>query len=230
MKTLLGIVLTIAVSGLGYGVAKYQHSLRDVPKKASTEGTHLGSLGAGSRSIVRNEPASLPALSQSAASSELARLRRDVAYLRAEMRALRDQRADEDDSRARPDPSDPELEARLREEHREYLTDLAENFPNESVDRSWSSTTYDAIVDALESSGLKGSTDGVECRSQTCRVEVATPTREDFYSMSMFVLEVAQALPKVDYDHVDDGEGNRRTIMYMSRFDDPPEEMGDPIQ
>jgi len=220
MKISLPLSISVAVVGLVCGVAWLRDSREGAPNRASASNVRSDGHGFERTSNVRQDPAT--PFARSSEASELANLRRELAQLKAEMKVLRGQSL-EPDPGDQPDPA--EEEARLRKERREYLQDLAENFPNELVDRGWASETQDVIADALESNGLGASALGVECRSETCRVEVAIGSPQDVHAMSMFVLGVGQALPKVDYDQTDDGEGNRRTVMYMSRYDNPPEDV-----
>jgi hypothetical protein len=101
------------------------------------------------------------------------------------------------------------------------MENVKKSFLNESRDASWSSATHDAILDALDGNKLRDALASVECRSQTCRVEIADKGNETSMKMPLVALKLARALPKVEYDLVDDGGGHQSTVLYMSRYDDP---------
>jgi hypothetical protein len=64
---------------------------------------------------------------------------------------------------------------------------------------------------------------GLECRSQTCRVELADDdTGELTKVMPLFLEQLGQTLPSATANYVDDGHGGKIMILYMSREANAP--------
>ncbi|MBN1609393.1 MAG: hypothetical protein JW940_22370 [Polyangiaceae bacterium] len=213
MKVLPVIALAVAAAGFAYAAFQLHQPARTTPAQARAANGHARTDDAEPRA---RRPDDLAAFAE---------LRQHVANLSAEVAALRAQKSAREsdpqlDSGAPPDPTDPETEAKFREERRVYMENVKQDFFDEPRDANWSSATYNAILEALEANELRDAASSIECRSQTCRVEIADNGPETGQRMPLAVLKLGQTLPKIEYDHVDDGNGHRRTVLYMSRYDD----------
>jgi hypothetical protein len=175
-----------------------------------------------------------------APAGELTQLRRDRARLGPQVRAQADdpwasqddvpstRGAAENQAPLVPGPADVR-EARAEEErlHRQYIARVEAAFRVEATDPQWSSATSSAIRGAATGDdSLRASLRGVECRSQTCRVEIADDGSGGLdKALPMFVHQLAQQLPSVTADRVDDGRGAASMVLYMSASEaeaDPP--------
>lgn len=125
-----------------------------------------------------------------------------------------------------PGPADLR-EARAEEErqHREYVARVEAAFRSETTDPQWSSATSSAIqAVASGDSGLRGSMRALECRSHTCRVEIADDGSGTLdRALPMFVHQLAPQLPSVTADRNDDGRGTASMILYLSASEAEPE-------
>jgi hypothetical protein len=206
MRVSLAVALALAAAGIGYAVL---HSYRlNRPAAAKTEAA----------SAHAKARAPVPHASPPNESAELAELRRTVARLGDEVAVMRAQASrGHVESGEPPDPMDPETEATLREERRAHIADLEANFVAEPRDSSWSSATYNAIVEALNANELRDAARSIECRSQTCRVEIVDKGPDTNGMIMRATRQLGQTLPTVEWDHVDDGNGRRSKVLYLSR-------------
>jgi hypothetical protein len=167
---------------------------------------------------------------------ELTALRAEVALLRGEVSAANRQlhklgrlawdmppRREEDPAQdTRPDPAtraDAELEGQSRMEKLEVT------FRHEPADFGWSFEAEEAVQEALaRDDTVQHRLLGLECRSYTCRMELADDdTGALAHFLPEFLLQLAQTLPSGTAHHVDDGNGGKVMILYLSReVDEPP--------
>jgi hypothetical protein len=199
-----GIVATaVAATGIGYAV----HAYRPSPAPAKAHAASESEMGALERPAERPND-----------SAELAELRHQVAKLGAQVEALR---APAPPAAVKPeeapDPTDPQAEARVREERRAHIADLEAQFVAEPRDAGWSSTTHHAIVEALDANELRDAAASMDCRTHTCRVEVADRGPETNGMLLRAARQVGSTLPTVEWDHVDHGNGRRSKVLYLSR-------------
>jgi hypothetical protein len=171
---------------------------------------------------------------------EMAALRKEVTHLRAEVSALRQQwRAQgsrqvvvtgEGEEAPPHNPRiDPAAQAEAQRRRQEQMAVLEAAFRQESADYQWSSQTAMVVQEALTSNETAQTVvRNVECRSRTCRVEVVNDgpgIPADF--MPMFAMQVASVLPSITANHVEDANGVKTTILYLSRdVAEPPDEGG----
>jgi hypothetical protein len=183
-----------------------------------------------------------PAIRQPSGPSagDLAQLRQDVTRLEQQVRAQADDpwaSPDDVSSTVTPGagpahaplvPGPAELrEARAEEDrlHREYIARIDAAFRAEATDPQWSSTTSSAIRGIVAGDeSLRSSLRGVDCKSHTCRVEIADDGSGALdKALPMFVHQLAPHLPSVAADRVDDGRGAASMVLYMSAAEaDPP--------
>jgi hypothetical protein len=171
---------------------------------------------------------------------ELTHLRAEVSVLRAEVSTLRQQwraqgprqaaATDEEEATSYNLPTDPVVQAEENRRRQEHMAALEAAFRQEPVDHRWSSQTELAVQEALVSNeAAQTMVRNVECRSRTCRLEVIDDGGDipavDF--MSTFAMQVGPILPSIAVNHVEDANGVKTMILYLSRdVDEPPHEGG----
>jgi hypothetical protein len=127
------------------------------------------------------------------------------------------------------DPStaaDVRTDAEARVEHdrkrKEYMAGVAAAFRTEPMDPRWSSVTSFAIQTALAVTDhdLQTLARAVECRSRTCRVEMADdPSGKLAKLLPVFVQHVGQELLSSVVERIEDARG-ATMVIYLSRRDD----------
>lgn len=101
--------------------------------------------------------------------------------------------------------------------YRAYLAGLDAALRRESVDPEWAPSASAAIHDAIAADAeLASLARDVECRSRTCRVELADDTVALGTSLPRFLQQLGAALPGVAADHVDD-HGEATLVLFLSR-------------
>jgi hypothetical protein len=164
--------------------------------------------------------------------NETAALRAGVARLHAEVAALREQmaatqgsaRADADADDPGPAPRDPAEIAQRKREWHAHMADVASRFQREAMDPGWAPSTLSAVRSALSSNdAMRDKVRDVECRSQTCRVELADDGSAAMSKdLPLFVHQLAGVLPSVQADHVDEGDQRSALVLYMTRRERAP--------
>ena len=168
---------------------------------------------------------------KSEVNAKLAMLASEIAALQA---ALQEQKfknhihassEDETGRISRPDPTALADEKRKRKE----LMDVREaKFRQERPDRHWSLQASTKLQEVLDNdSTLRDAVQSIDCRSMTCRVEIAdTQQINTSRSVHGLLLKVAGSLPQVTFNQIDDGNGGSTLVMYMSReaTQPPPQE------
>lgn len=161
-----------------------------------------------------------PATAPAAESAQVGELRQELFRLRHEVASheMRLAAADPANAKAAPDNS-PEARAEAERKHKDYVAGIDAGFRKEARDPQWSAATTSTIQTALAADdGLRASTRGVECRTQTCRVEIADDGSGKLVkALPMFVHTVGQALPTTTADRVVDASGGATLVFYMSR-------------
>ena len=105
------------------------------------------------------------------------------------------------------------------EQRRGLMEEIETEFSQEPVNRDWSFDTYSGIQEAIDTDEtLKSALVGIECRSQTCRVELSS---NDSAALNMAVMPLllnkfASTLPSVKANHIDHGNGDKTMVLYMS--------------
>jgi len=164
-------------------------------------------------------------------SAELAGLRREMAQLKRQVWAQGQMLAAADPARAKPEAQDsaaakdpridPEARAEQERKYREYMAGVDAAFRKETTDPRWSSATSSAVQTALiADNDLHPLARGVECRSHTCRVEIADDGSGKLGKLlPVFAQQVGQELPSVVTSRVEDAGGAATMVLYMSRRD-----------
>jgi hypothetical protein len=178
---------------------------------------------------VRATPEHEPDVAKHAAGdpAELAELRREVAHLRVEMWNQRDRpplpgrdHAPQDPATAKDRRADPEARAESERRYQAYVAGLETAFRSEPTDPRWSAATSSVVHRALaEDAALRSRAREVECRSRTCRVELADAGSGDLSKViPMFTQRVGQALPTATTNRIED-RGETRLVLYLTRPD-----------
>jgi hypothetical protein len=104
------------------------------------------------------------------------------------------------------------------ERRREYMTGIEEGFAGERVDGKWAGPASVRINAALSSDeNLRGVAHHVECRQQTCRVELADDgTGAVSRRVPLIALNLVDMLPSVAAERVDQGDGRSAMVVYLS--------------
>lgn len=163
---------------------------------------------------------------------EVLRLRREVQALRGDLRsvALGVQVAikPQPTADAAPSPAvdavEPPTEAEQAQRSQRYLEQVSVAFKNEPRDRSWSSLATTAIQAHLADEDVKLTGVSVDCRSETCRVEIPNVGSGDVgKGLPMLIHRLGPTLPNTVAEQGKSADGNPSTVIYMSRGAAPPE-------
>jgi hypothetical protein len=157
-------------------------------------------------------------------------LRQEVALLRREIAAvqrhLHEQgrvatvvapaRADEPATDRRPGLAARATAERTRQQQ---MAVLEANFRHEPIDQRWSSEAAGAVQAALASDDMvQNLLLGLDCRSHTCRVELAEDdTGELAQALPLILMQLAPALPSGTAHYVDARDGGKAMVLYLSR-------------
>ncbi len=153
-------------------------------------------------------------------------LRQEVVSLRAELLAFRQEAAAKS---AAPEPTrakgvnkdvltDPHARAEAEADRQMQMAAIESAFQNESNHPQWASATTNVIRQALDGVGIaQSSLRNIECRSHTCRVEIADEGSKDLpKSLPLLALQVGQTLPSITAQRIDGQVGGAATVLYLS--------------
>jgi hypothetical protein len=160
---------------------------------------------------------------------ELAALREEVALLGAELsglkRTVREQSrtlartvADED-----PAANEPQAKAAAQEQeerlYQERMASVEADFWGESADPGWAVQATATVQEALAGDeAMQAAVHDVECRSRSCRLEIADDGASALAkSIPFLATRLAATLPDMTTGQVEDGNGGKTTILYLSR-------------
>lgn len=161
---------------------------------------------------------------------EIAALSEQVVFLRREVAALQrqfqEQRQEimgvavegETPPLEVPRP-DPTILTAMERERQEQMAAIEASFRQEPSDPQWSFAMTGVVQEALAGEEtLQTALQNLECRSSTCRVEIADDDAGELAkSMPVVLQQLASTLPNVIADQVEDGGGNRSLLLYLSR-------------
>jgi hypothetical protein len=163
-----------------------------------------------------------------ASDARVAQLTTQVEALQRSLSALQSQLARKqasapDRAVAAKDSQPPELDVAAQrdqelERRRLYMAGVAAGFNDEKIDPAWAARVASRVSATFEGNEeLRKRLRGVECRTQTCRVQmdedgsVALSRQMPFLSLSL-----VDVLPSMSVDHIDQGNGHSTMILYMS--------------
>jgi hypothetical protein len=116
--------------------------------------------------------------------------------------------------------TDPAARAKAERERQEQMAVVEANFQQEPTDQMWSFEAAGAVQEALANDEMgQTALRSIECRSSTCRVEMADDDTGGLAKgLPVFLQQLAETLPgSVTANYVDDGAGGKIMILYMSR-------------
>jgi len=194
----------------------------------------LGLVVAGSKYLVdaRSKHSPPAIMVETPSNEEVLRLRSEVQALRGELRtvALGAQAAakPQPTADAAPSPSvdavEPPTEAEQAERSERYLAQVSRGFQNEIRDRTWSSLVTTEIQTHLADEDVKLTGVSVDCRSQSCRVEIPSVGSGDVAKgLPMLIHRLGITLPSAVGEQGKGADGNPTTVIYMFRGAAPAE-------
>lgn len=166
-----------------------------------------------------------------ASPTDLAQLRQQITRLEREVQSVtRRQPAAVDPgladsaapaSGAAPSRMDPAARAEAERLHRARVASIDAAFQREPVEPRWSTAMASAVTTAVAGDDhLQRLTRSVECRSRTCRVEVADDGSARMQrTVLKFAQRVGRELPDVVFGRNEDTGGAPTIVLYMSRPD-----------
>jgi hypothetical protein len=157
--------------------------------------------------------------------ANLAELRQQVTLLRREVRDLREQFARIPGAReVAATVPDPRTDAVARQEaqqtERLRIATSEAAFQGERGDARWAQSTASAIQAALTQvdDAARGQVRSIECRSQSCRVEINAGANDSLaQELPLVIAQLGQTLPHVTAGQVDQGDGRQATVLFLSR-------------
>jgi hypothetical protein len=185
-------------------------------------------------------PAPPPSATRGPSSDDRTQLMsKQIADLQRELAAVRAQMADQSHSPAAPaipanDPKPPQsglgaddaraIRAADVEQHRVYMTGVAQAFAMEKIDVTWAARATSRVNAALhDHEALRGIAHDVECHTQTCRVKIEDDgSRTLDTHLPMLALSLVDVLPAISAERVDQGNGRSALVLYMSSQRQPP--------
>jgi len=159
------------------------------------------------------------------AEAGLAELRQQVLLLRREVADLRGKVSRlpgmDDAAASQPNPrTDAVALEQARQTERQRIASTEAAFRNEQSDARWSQGAAASVQAALAQAdeSMRSQVRSIECRSQSCRVEInAGPGAAPAQDLPLVIARLGQVLPHVTAGQVDQGDGRKATVLYMSR-------------
>ena len=155
---------------------------------------------------------------------DMAALREEVAFLRAEVSSLRRQmprqtQANTDTQATDNSRTDPTARAEAERSYQKQMAAVESAFRNEKTDTKWSISAASVVQQALTSDeSMRPNIGNVECRSNTCRVEITDDGSGGLSkSLPMFAQQVGQTFPTMTVNNIDQGNGVSSMVFYLSR-------------
>jgi hypothetical protein len=156
-------------------------------------------------------------------SGQVARLNAQVSAIERQLRGMSRTVAYEnprvEEGRHQEPANDPVARAEAESRRREQMEAVEASFRQEASDPRWSAdvtATVQGVLASKEAASIE--LRGLECRSSTCRIEIVDDGNGKLaMAMPLFILHLGRTLPHVVVDHIDDGDGAKVMILYMSR-------------
>lgn len=160
-----------------------------------------------------------PVAAGGAESPEVSELRQELFRLRHQVASQEMRLATADPAKAQAPDSGPEARAEAERKRKDYVVGIDAAFRKEARDPQWSAATTSTVQSALAADEeLRPLLRGVDCRSQTCRVEITDDGSGKLRKLlPIFVHHVGPALPTMTADRVVDGNDRATMVLYLSR-------------
>jgi len=165
--------------------------------------------------------ASLPAAPAAEAPSlqaQVVALRREVQELRQQVARWPGAAAVAQDARSLR--SDPQARAEMERAEQNRVATSEAAFQNEVRQPQWSQRTAQDVRATLAEAdpALRHLVRSVDCRSQSCRVEISPGASEEAQqNLPITLARLAGSLPNVSAGQIDQGDGRMATVLYLSR-------------
>jgi hypothetical protein len=207
MKRSYGFFILLGLLGISLCWIVYR-SARPPAEAPAVEGARAAA------STATPEPADLAELQQ-----QVARLKSQMWSQEQRLAAADPAKAAVKDPAAKDPRTDPEARAAEERKHKELVAGIDAEFHNEPTSSKWASAMSSTIQTAVaDDNDLRPLVRGFECRSQTCRVEIADDGSGKLNkSLPMFVDQVGRDLSKVVFDRIGAGDGAVTRVLYLSR-------------
>jgi hypothetical protein len=111
----------------------------------------------------------------------------------------------------------PVSRAEAERAHQAYVASVDDGFQREPIGPRWASATASAVHAAISGDdALRSATRGAECRSHTCRVDIADDGSGRLNeAVRDFVQRIGRELPTVVFNRVEDTGGGATLVLYM---------------
>jgi hypothetical protein len=158
----------------------------------------------------------------------LARVRGEVAALRAQVAGLDKHASATAPSGEEADPprklTRQELLAADEELHAAYIAKVEDTYERDPADPAWSVGTTSRVWETIRQMDfLRDAARSVDCRSHTCRIEVDDDGTGVLHkNLPVFGQQFADVLPVLAGRPVRGGDGHRRMILYLLEMDQRP--------
>jgi len=155
--------------------------------------------------------------------ADLYQLHEEVANLRAQLAARQGEPAPEPSAKVTEIGAahTPEEQADQDARWHAHMNAIAERFRAEPKDPRWAQTATAAVQAAASANeAIRGALRGVECRSDSCRVEIVDDRSGGVAKgLPLFVQSLGDTMPTMQADHEEDGQGHVNMTLYLSRLD-----------
>lgn len=211
MKRSHGLVAIVGLLAIGTGAGLYRAVRTTELASASPAGDRTG----------ESSPAARGFTPQAA---ELIALRQELAVLKQQVRS-QEHRLDAV-GEAPPAQSDAVAEvvtpAEQERRSREYMAGVASSFRNEPLDSAWSAAKTSLVQTALAADpALRQRVRSVECRSQTCRVELDDDAAgRPNGAVQTFLSALGRELPSTLAERVEQPGRPASTVLYVGHHAD----------
>jgi hypothetical protein len=158
--------------------------------------------------------------------TQVPRMQTELASVKAQLSAIKTHlatRSSAGEEAAAAEEEAPQLspeEQRANEARawKEHMAKVAAAFNAEPVDPQWASATSETVETAIKANAVIAAAAGdVQCRSQTCRVEITKSAEGDVdKQLPMFVHELGSTLPYGKADRIENSDGTTSLALYLS--------------
>jgi hypothetical protein len=99
------------------------------------------------------------------------------------------------------------------------MADVGAAFQSETRDAKWATFASTRLRDVMTSDPtLRGAVGSIDCRSQSCRVEIGDDSSGALQrALPTFLQQAADILPSMQADRGTDADGRAITILYLTR-------------
>jgi hypothetical protein len=150
--------------------------------------------------------------------AQVVALRREVQELRQQVARWPGAAAVAQDTRSLR--SDPQARAEMERAEQNRVATSEAAFQNEVRQPQWSQRTAQDVRATLAEAdpALRHLVRSVDCRSQSCRVEISPGASEEAQqNLPITLARLAGSLPNVSAGQIDQGDGRMATVLYLSR-------------